>query len=55
MKKKNEELRYESVDRVARWNLCQQLTSVIYKSFLTNKKIKELIHSIYDIEHKFCE
>ena len=40
MEKKDEELRYESVDRVARWNLCQQLTSVIYKSFLTNKKIK---------------
>ena len=49
MKKKEEQLRYESVDRVARWNLCQQLASAVYTSMQTNKKIKESILNVYRV------
>jgi len=45
-KKKNKELKYESVDRVSRWSLCQQVCSLLYKSNIPNelieKEIKEL-------------
>ncbi len=49
MKKKDVELKYESVERVSRWNLCQQLASAVYNSMQTNKKIKESILNVYRI------
>lgn len=42
-KKKVVELKYESVERVSRWNLCQTLCSLVYKSDMQNEEIKHLI------------
>lgn len=46
MKKKPIKLKYESVDRVSRWNLCQVLASLLYKSNLSNPDIKKEINEL---------
>jgi hypothetical protein len=40
MPKKNKELKYESVERVSRWNLCQQIAKFKYASDLSNDDLE---------------
>ncbi len=40
MPKKSKELKYESIERVSRWNLCQQVAKLLYKSNRSNDDIE---------------
>lgn len=39
-KKKQPELKYKKLARVSRWNLCQQIASLLYQSELTEKELE---------------
>lgn len=41
MPKKEKELKYEKVDRVSRWNYCQQIASLLYQSELSNEDLEK--------------
>jgi hypothetical protein len=43
MRKKEKKLKYESVERVSRWNLCQYLASILYRSNKSNKDLIKII------------
>ena len=42
-KRKNNKIKYESVERVSRWNLCQQIASYLYQGKKSNKEHEEML------------
>jgi hypothetical protein len=52
MKKKKEELKYESVDRVSRWNYCQLIAKIILDSSITNEELKAVLLDVQSGNHK---
>lgn len=47
-RKKTTKLRYESEDRVLRWNYCQQIAKLLYASELSDKEILEGLKELND-------
>lgn len=40
MARKQKELKYESVDLVSKWNLCQKIAQLLYKSKRSNEDLE---------------
>lgn len=47
MKKKVEELKYEKVDRVSRWNYCQQISSQIFNSSISDQELQDILYNLH--------
>ena len=45
-KKKSSKIKYESVERVSRWNLCQQITRLLYASEKSNVDLEKEIEKL---------
>jgi len=48
-KTKQVELKYEPVERVSRWNYCQQIASALYKSDITTNEIIDIATSATEV------
>ncbi len=45
-KRKSNKIKYESVERVSRWNLCQQITRLLYASDFSNVDLEKQIEKL---------
>ncbi len=45
-KRKSNKIKYESVERVSRWNLCQQITRLLYASDRSNDELAKQVEEL---------
>lgn len=48
-RKKNNELKYEPIEKVERWNVCQMLASILYRSEKSNNDIIKIVEKVADV------
>lgn len=46
MTKKNKELKYEKINRVARWNYCQFIAKNILDSSISNQELERILREL---------
>jgi hypothetical protein len=46
MPKKEQAMKYEKVDRVSRWNYCQQISSLIYNSSISDQELQDILFNL---------